>query len=112
MMILHIDYTGTQVRSAIKASRICYGGNSKLKIYGRLDCKSGKRLKKANRVFFSSMNEAKENGYRPCGNCMRQEYLQWKEGIATESHTASTVKNLASGINQAVCFVFICMLYF
>lgn len=54
------------------------GGNKRLKIYGSLDCKSGKRMKKATRVFFVSEQEAMERGYRPCGNCMNHQYQIWK----------------------------------
>lgn len=53
-------------------------GNGKLKIYGMLCCSSGKRMKIDNRVFFKSREEAKLMGYRPCGHCMREEYLKWK----------------------------------
>ena len=35
-------------------------------------------MKRANRVFFDSEKEARDNGYRPCGNCMRAEYNMWK----------------------------------
>lgn len=60
------------------------GGNKKLKIYGRLDCKNalnwinrGKYVE--NRVFFESEEKAIEAGFRPCAKCMRKEYLKWKE---------------------------------
>lgn len=59
------------------------GGNKKLKIYGKLDCKSalywiskGKYVN--NRVFFENEQVAKEAGYRPCGVCMKKEYNIWK----------------------------------
>ena len=62
------------------------GGNKKLKIYGKLDCKSalnwiqkGKYV--SNRVFFEDEEKAKEAGYRPCGICMKKEYQKWKETI-------------------------------
>ncbi len=62
------------------------GGNKKLKIYGKLDCKSafnwiskGKYVK--NRVFFESEKIAKEAGYRPCAICMKKEYQNWKKTI-------------------------------
>ena len=60
------------------------GGNKKLKIYGKLDCKSALNwLKKGyyvdNRVFFQSEEVAQELGYRPCGVCMKKEYKLWKE---------------------------------
>ena len=59
------------------------GGNKKLKIYGKFDCKSalnwiqkGKYI--SNRVFFEDEEKAKEAGYRPCGICMKKEYQKWK----------------------------------
>ena len=45
-----------------------------------LNCKSGKRLKVKHRVFFSSETEAIQQGYRPCGHCMREKYKDWKLG--------------------------------
>lgn len=46
-----------------------YAGYKPGKIFGTLDCKSGKRMNKKNRVFFHSMSDAIKNGYRPCKNC-------------------------------------------
>lgn len=58
------------------------GGNSKLRIYGQLDCCSARRaLGKGYariRVFFADEAAAIAAGYRPCGNCMRTEYREWK----------------------------------
>ncbi|HZJ36916.1 MAG TPA: Ada metal-binding domain-containing protein [Gillisia sp.] len=56
---------------------ILFGGNKKLKIYGTLNCKSGKRQTKENRVFFSTEKEALESNFRPCGNCMNEAYKKW-----------------------------------
>jgi methylphosphotriester-DNA--protein-cysteine methyltransferase len=58
------------------------GGNSKLRIYGRLDCRSanrwvGKGYEKI-RVFFADEETAIAAGYRPCGTCMRDVYRAWK----------------------------------
>lgn len=39
------------------------------RIFGILDCKSGKRMKKENRVFFHTLEDAVMEGYRPCKNC-------------------------------------------
>ncbi|MET3532236.1 methylphosphotriester-DNA--protein-cysteine methyltransferase [Chryseobacterium flavum] len=36
-------------------------------------------MKKENRVFFGSAEEAVQNNYRPCGNCMKKEYNIWKK---------------------------------
>lgn len=54
------------------------GGNRRLKIYGLLSCRSGKRMLTNNRVFFSGEAEAKDLGYRPCGHCMPEAYRRWK----------------------------------
>jgi methylphosphotriester-DNA--protein-cysteine methyltransferase len=70
----HNEISDAVLRIKIRQQQIVLGGNIKLKIYGTLSCKSGKRMKKQNRVFFATANEALENGYRPCGHCMRAEY--------------------------------------
>ena len=58
------------------------GVNSKLRIYGRLDCWSARAaLPKGYakiRVFFADEETAIGAGYRPCGNCLRAEYREWK----------------------------------
>ena len=46
-----------------------YAGNINGKIFGRLDCKSGTRMMKENRVFFHTLDDAVAQGYRPCMNC-------------------------------------------
>ncbi|MFT4202584.1 MAG: Ada metal-binding domain-containing protein [Chitinophagaceae bacterium] len=71
----------SNLRSKIKQGQIRFGGNRKLKIYGTLSCASGKKMKRENRVFFSSENEAIENGFRPCGYCMKEKYKKWKHDI-------------------------------
>jgi methylphosphotriester-DNA--protein-cysteine methyltransferase len=76
-MIKHTEMSNTRLLQQIKQKKICFGGNSKLKIYGTLHCKSRKRMHKQNRVFFVSANEALKHGYRPCGYCMKKEYQQW-----------------------------------
>ena len=68
-------------RNKIKQRKIRFGGNLKLKIYGTLSCASGKRMRRENRVFFLSENEAIENGFRPCGLCMKEKYQKWKNGF-------------------------------
>ena len=62
------------------------GGNSKLKIYGRLDCPSAlstiRRFPGSYekcRVFFADERAALAAGYRPCGNCLRQKYREYME---------------------------------
>ncbi len=63
----------------IKQGTVKFAGNRKLKIYGTLSCASGKRMKISNRVFFASEQEALDSGYRPCGHCMRSQYLLWQK---------------------------------
>ena len=65
----------------IQQGAIGIAGNRTLKIYGTLHCAAGKRMKMANRVFFATAAEAMENGYRPCGCCLRKDYLVWRENI-------------------------------
>jgi methylphosphotriester-DNA--protein-cysteine methyltransferase len=73
-MLKHREISSETLRRKIKRSEIVLAGNAKLKIYGRLNCSSGKRMKKENRVFFSSVNEAMAAGFRPCGHCLRKEH--------------------------------------
>jgi Metal binding domain of Ada len=70
---------GKRYSSEIKGT---LGGNSRLGIYGELDCWSakkalGKGYEKI-RVFFADEETAIAAGYRPCGNCMREKYREWK----------------------------------
>lgn len=62
------------------------GGNSRKKIYGRLDCsaalnaiRNGPTYAKY-RVFFQDEQAAINAGYRPCGVCMKDRYKIWKNG--------------------------------
>lgn len=68
------------IRSLIRQKKILLGGNRRLRIYGVLSCRSGKRMKRENRVFFVSEEAAIANGYRPCAHCMRRAYQNWKNG--------------------------------
>lgn len=62
------------------------GGNKKLKIYGRLDCPSAlsaiRRFPgsyEEGRVFFADERTALAAGYRPCGNCLRKKFREYRE---------------------------------
>ena len=62
-----------------------FGGNSKLKIYGRLDCPTALSTIRRypgsyekHRVFFPDERTALAAGYRPCGNCLREKYREYK----------------------------------
>ena len=80
-MIRHTAISDKELRKRIKQNEINFGGNHTLKIYGKLNCRSGKRMKKQNRVFFGSEKEAIEKGFGPCGNCLRNEYIKFKNGF-------------------------------
>lgn len=61
-----------------------FGGNEKLKIYGKFDCSSAlywisKGQYVNNRVFFPDEESAIAAGYRPCARCMKKEYKLWKQ---------------------------------
>ena len=63
-----------------------YGGNGKMKIYGRLDCPSANSTIKRfpgsyeqHRVFFADEKTALASGYRPCGNCLRDKYKEYTD---------------------------------
>jgi len=76
-MIYHHKLLDGELKSLIIGGNVRIGGNLNLKIYGRLNCASGKRMKKQNRVFFTTESEAIQLGFRPCGNCMRVKYKKW-----------------------------------
>lgn len=80
-VIRHIEINDTNLFQKIKKGEISVGGNLNLKIYGTLRCKSGKRMKKENRVFFNDITQAKKHGFRPCGHCLREDYKIWKNGL-------------------------------
>jgi hypothetical protein len=77
MILKHSEINNIRLRSKIRRKLICLGGNIKLKIYGTLHCKSGKRMIVDNRVFFQSEKEAIEMDFRPCGHCMKTAYKKW-----------------------------------
>ncbi|UGU16300.1 metal-binding protein [Sinomicrobium kalidii] len=80
-MLKHNDISDVLLRTYIRGKYICWGGHKKLKIYGTLGCGSGKRMHRKNRVFFTSEEEARNSGYRPCGHCMPKAYRAWKLSV-------------------------------
>ena len=64
--IFRLIKDGETVESKVPGN---YAGWRHGKIFGRLDCKSGMRMKKGNRVFFLNWDDAVAAGYRPCKNC-------------------------------------------
>ena len=78
-MIHHVTINPQLLIRKIKNGEVAFAGNKKFKIYGALSCSSGKRMKKENRVFFSSEQVALNNGYRPCDHCMLAKYKIYKK---------------------------------
>lgn len=69
-MVKHTEIKGS-VFNLFRKKDIQWAGNARLKIYGKLSCWSGKRMKKENRVFFKTEAEAIKFGFRRCGHCMK-----------------------------------------
>jgi len=80
-MVAHTELSDAAIRRKIRNQEICFGGNKTLKIYGLLSCTSGKRMKKAHRVFFASEQEARQNNFRPCYRCLKERHKNWKDGL-------------------------------
>lgn len=77
-----LGYTPMAQRRAlvglVRAGAITMGGNGPGRIYGRLNCRAGKRMIAANRVFFRDADEATALGFRPCAVCMPNNYRIWR----------------------------------
>ena len=78
-MIRHDALDDDDLRRLLAAGQIRFGGNRRLRIYGRLDCASGKRMKREQRVFFGDEAAARSAGFRPCGHCLRDAYRRWRQ---------------------------------
>ena len=68
------------------------GGNRRSQIYGRLDCRSAQRARRAggyasHRVFFADERTAIAAGFRPCATCMEPEYAAWKKARQAKART-------------------------
>ena len=80
-MTRHLDMTQANFFRMLRNNVVEFAGNERLKIYGRLACRSGKRMKRSNRVFFDSECEAIGFGFRPCAKCMPDQYRAWKSKL-------------------------------
>ena len=90
-MLRHINLGDTKeerrrkLSHLIRRRKISLAGYRKTKIYGLLSCKSGKRMKEENRVFFKNEEKAIQNGYRPCAHCLPEKYKIWKAELKQET---------------------------
>lgn len=91
---------GKDIWPLVENGAVKLGGHRKLKLYGRLDCKSANRYLKngtyqKNRVLFVSEAEAIENGYRPCATCLPQHYEKWQQcSAADEPYTVAVARTV------------------
>ena len=72
-----------------------YAGWRPRKIFGRLDCKSGMRMEKENRVFFHRLEDAINEGYRPCKKCKpidEEDFLRIQYLVPTYRNVAEFYK--------------------
>ena len=74
------------------------GGNGKQRVYGKLTCGSARSAIRRwgeaytrTRVFFADEATAIAAGYRPCGNCMRPAYAEWKKRRTGGRETTNTM---------------------
>ncbi len=100
-MMLHSTIGKQDLRFKIQSGEITLAGNSRLKIYGLLNCKSGKRMNRDNRIFFKNEKEAIRSGYRPCAHCQPIKYKTWnflpRKG-KTESKCKLVLRAAAGGL--------------
>lgn len=89
-MICHLDIPDPDLHALLKSGALTFAGHKSGKIFGRLDCASGKRMKREERVFFADAAEALAMGYRPCGHCMKDAYAQWKRPASRCAPTGCT----------------------
>ena len=80
-MIRHEDIDDAALHRMIRDGRLTFAGNRRRRIFGRLDCRAGRRLARTNRVFIASRGEAERCGYRPCARCLRAAYEVWKSTV-------------------------------
>ena len=80
-MIHHDSIDAAALRTRLRDGSLTLAGNRRLKIYGRLNCSAGRRMKRGSRVFFTSHDEARQAGYRPCRRCCRTAYDVWKSTV-------------------------------
>ncbi len=60
-----------------------FGGNGQMNIYGQLNSSANRVVAAGNtyqkhRVFFADEATTIAAGYRPCGNCMSEQYKAWR----------------------------------
>lgn len=80
--------TGPDGKEYLSNEKGQYGGHTRTKVYGCMDCPAVMRALNGplrdvyiqHRVFFKGEATALAAGFRPCGACLREKYKQWKAG--------------------------------
>jgi len=80
-MLRHDAITDAELRARLRNGSLTMAGNRRLKIYGRLDCPAGRRMRRGSRVFFADASAAGAAGYRPCARCCWAAYDVWKSAV-------------------------------
>jgi methylphosphotriester-DNA--protein-cysteine methyltransferase len=101
-MVRHDQLDYLTLRSLIRHGQITYAGNKKLKIYGTLRCASGKRLRRENRVFFASEEDALQQEFRPCKKCMQEKRTRQKEAGLTSITGRSKLSLESDGYSDQI----------
>src|SRR5256885_16208951 len=68
-MLRHAELSPGELLALLRRGAITLAGHRRGRIYGRLDCPSGRRMRREQRVFFADEAGAVALGYRPCGRC-------------------------------------------
>jgi methylphosphotriester-DNA--protein-cysteine methyltransferase len=66
IILFHVSYSQDQIAPA---NEYKYVGNIKSKIYHKLKCRSAKKLKSKNCMYFKDKEEAEKQGFIPCKVC-------------------------------------------
>jgi DNA phosphorothioation-associated putative methyltransferase len=83
-MLAYTDVETHELDRLIRSGKLAFAGHKRLRIYGTLECQgSGKRMGKEHLVFFETDDEARSQGFRPCGSCLKEEYRAWKKEQAS-----------------------------
>jgi cytochrome c biogenesis protein CcdA len=70
MIRQHSEVSGIELKKQMRQNEICFGRNVKLRIYGKLNCRSRRRrMEKENGMFFPSEQESLLQSYRLCTIC-------------------------------------------
>jgi hypothetical protein len=77
-MLRHAELSPGELLGLLRRGAITLAGHRRGRIYGRLDCPSGRRMRREQRVFFADEAEALALGYRPCGRCLPLAYRAWR----------------------------------